>query len=211
MHAGQAVVQFVRAPKTNAQFAIKFFLSRAAYTAERRLFAIDDLREFMPPVVEFVDNEDGAFMDPFGNAMPPCFVMEKGEALPERTARCNHDFFTTIQVCPAPRCVLRRQPSVSLTENPPQCHVHAPRGGRTRRVSRCAATGGERHAVGWINRSAIDSREHPAGVSPLPNAWRRRRMCEQQTQQENTCARVSGSTGRPSAQTELSFSRQRAP
>eukprot|EP00892_Ulva_mutabilis_P008949 jgi/Ulvmu1/6426/UM003_0055.1 len=95
---GQAVVQFVCAPKTNAQFAIKFFSSRAAYTAERRLFEVADLREFMPPVVEFVENEDGTIVDPFDNPMPPCFVMEKGEVLPERTARCKHDFFTTIQI-----------------------------------------------------------------------------------------------------------------
>lgn len=99
-HAGQAVVQFVRAPQTNAQYAMKLFAGRAAYNAERSLFATDDLRDFMPPVVEFVDNEDGAFRDPFGNPMPPCFVMERGEALQERTARCAHDFFTIIQVRP---------------------------------------------------------------------------------------------------------------
>lgn len=77
---------------------MKLFASRAAYVAERSLFAIDDLRDFMPPVVEFVDNEGGEFCDPFDNPMPPCFIMERGESLRERTARCKHDFFTTIQV-----------------------------------------------------------------------------------------------------------------
>eukprot|EP00892_Ulva_mutabilis_P010008 jgi/Ulvmu1/737/UM010_0110.1 len=99
---GQAVVQFVLAPQSNCQYAIKFFANRAAYNDEKQLYLTSELAQFMPTVLEFHDNDgacgDTIATDPFGNPMPPCFVMEKGESLSDRTKRCEHDLFTTIQI-----------------------------------------------------------------------------------------------------------------
>lgn len=98
MRAGQAVVQFVRAPQTNDVYAMKLFTSRRVFEDERRLYLNSGLASFMPTVVEFVENEDGAFRDPHGGNMPPALVMEKGETLTERIHRCKNNIFTTIQV-----------------------------------------------------------------------------------------------------------------
>eukprot|EP00892_Ulva_mutabilis_P012610 jgi/Ulvmu1/9721/UM055_0060.1 len=95
---GQAVVQFVRAPQTNDVYAMKLFASRRIFEDERRLYLNSGLASFMPTVVEFVNNEGGAFKDPHGGEMPPLLVMEKGETLTERISRCKHDIFTTIQI-----------------------------------------------------------------------------------------------------------------
>lgn len=96
--AGQALVQFVRSPQTHQQYAVKLFASRSAFEDEKGLYLTCCRGLFMPAVLEFVDNEDGSFRDPAGNAMPPCFVMEKGESLTERTARCKNDLVTIVQV-----------------------------------------------------------------------------------------------------------------
>eukprot|EP00892_Ulva_mutabilis_P012606 jgi/Ulvmu1/9718/UM055_0056.1 len=82
---GKSVVQFVRNSQEEL-YAVQFFGSRAAFEEARRLYLHDALARFMPPVVEFVANENGAFCDPFDHPMPPCLVMEKGESLTERAA-----------------------------------------------------------------------------------------------------------------------------
>lgn len=91
----------MRAPQNNVVYAIKFFASHSAFEDEKRLY-LHDFPNFMPTVVQFVGNEDGSFRDPFNGYMPPCFVMEKGESLTERTVRmsCKKDIFTIIQACP---------------------------------------------------------------------------------------------------------------
>ena len=94
--AGQAVVQFVRAPRNNRLYAIKLFATRDAYDDEKYLY-VNFFPGFMPAVVQFVDNDDGSFTDPFGSPMAPCIVMEKGESLTERTMRRKSDIFTTVQ------------------------------------------------------------------------------------------------------------------
>ena len=99
LRAGQAVVQFVRAPQNNHHYAVKLFASRTAYEDEKQLY-LHCFPKFMPTVIQFVDNQDGKFCDPTGGPMPPCLVMEKGESLTERTMRRKNDIFTTIQACP---------------------------------------------------------------------------------------------------------------
>ena len=89
----------MRAPQNNHLYAIKLFASRAAYDDEKHLY-LHYFPTFMPTVVQFVDNDDGSFLDPRGLPMPPCFVMEKGESLSERTMRCSSDIFTIIQAWP---------------------------------------------------------------------------------------------------------------
>ena len=90
----------MRAPQNNHLYAIKLFASRAAYDDEKHLY-LHCFPTFMPTVMQFVDNDDGEFRDPLGNPMPPCFVMEKGVSLTERTMHCKNDIFTIIQVhCP---------------------------------------------------------------------------------------------------------------
>ena len=103
LSAGQAVVQFVRALQNNHHYAVKLFASRAAYDDEKHLY-LHYFPKFMPTVIQFVDNEDEHFCDPKGAPMPPCFVMEKGESLTERTMRCKNDIFTIIQARPAAAC-----------------------------------------------------------------------------------------------------------
>lgn len=96
--AGQALVQFVRSLQTHQQYAVKLFASRSAFEDEKGMYLRCCRGLFMPAVLEFVDNEDGSFRDPSGNPMPPCFVMEKGESLTERTTRCHNDLVTIVQV-----------------------------------------------------------------------------------------------------------------
>ena len=90
----------MRAPQNNHLYAIKLFASRAAYDDEKHLY-LHYFPNFMPTVVQFCDNDDGKFRDPKGGPMPPCFVMEKGESLTERTMCRKSDIFTVIQARPA--------------------------------------------------------------------------------------------------------------
>ena len=118
--AGQAVVQFVLAPQSNCQYAIKFFANRSAYNDEKQLYLTSELAQFMPTVLEFHDNLAGTSTDPLGNPLPPCFVMEKGESLSDRTKRCEHDLFTTIQVRHPSRPRWRARPS----SHHALCYIH---------------------------------------------------------------------------------------
>ena len=91
----------MRAPRNNHLYAIKLFASQAAFDDEKHLY-VNFFPGFIPTVVQFVDNKDGGFTDPFGSPMPPCFIMKKGESLTERIMRRKSDIFTTIQADPAP-------------------------------------------------------------------------------------------------------------
>lgn len=56
--------------------------------------------KFLPMVRNIVSNEDGAFTDKHGNAMPPCICMEKGESLDMWIKRIPEglDMITALQV-----------------------------------------------------------------------------------------------------------------
>lgn len=109
--AGQALVQFVHEPRTRQDFAMKFFLSSKTYESELELYRTPGLREFMPAIHGAEENEDGSFCDAFGNPMPPCIVIEKGEPLSDRIKWCKNDVFSIVQVCPQLRILHERTES----------------------------------------------------------------------------------------------------
>ena len=44
------------------------------------------------------DGGDSELVDPCGNALPPCIVMERGESLQEWADRAEPDLFTSLSV-----------------------------------------------------------------------------------------------------------------
>ena len=62
---------------------MKFFVHRTAFEHEAAQYQNPDspFKQFLPLSRSIVSNEDGAFVDASGNAMPPCIVVEKGESL----------------------------------------------------------------------------------------------------------------------------------
>jgi hypothetical protein len=100
--AGQAVVQFARNEVSELEYAIKFFLSVAAFNDESEQYTNKDnpLISFLPRLHALVDNRDGQFKDAFGHMMPPCIVMERGESLDMwvRRNKRKMDMFTCMQV-----------------------------------------------------------------------------------------------------------------
>jgi hypothetical protein len=103
-YAARTVVQFAkgRINGEDALFALKFFTSRQAFVEERRI--VQDypvaLREFMPEVMEILENQDQSLKDPFGYSLSPCIVMEKGESLRDRANDSAANLFTMAQVHP---------------------------------------------------------------------------------------------------------------
>lgn len=100
MHAGQSVVQFARGTDGTALYAIKFFVKQEQYHEEAAMYRDSplQLQRFMPAVVKYADNLDGAIKDPFGNVLPPFIMMEKGESLTDRASNVPVDLFTATQV-----------------------------------------------------------------------------------------------------------------
>jgi hypothetical protein len=96
------VVQIAEHSDTRQLFALKFFLSRTAFEHERRLYEDPDqpLGRFLPELHFIADGGD--FKDRYGNTMPPCIVMEKGEALDMWATRSSGavDMVTGLQVLP---------------------------------------------------------------------------------------------------------------
>lgn len=111
-------MQFAKHPSSELEYAIKFYLSSAAFHEEQQHYSDPDssLRQFLPEARAIIGNEDGLFVDGAGNSMPPCIVMEKGESLDlwMKRNRGAMDVFTCMQV-PTFRgvCVLART-----------CHCH---------------------------------------------------------------------------------------
>lgn len=103
MCAGQAIVQFAADVSTEAEYAIKFFATREAFADEAALYRDDvdnALGSMLPVVRDIVDNHDGRYTDAVGEPLPPCIVMEKGEALNiwSRRNKWGLDHMTALQV-----------------------------------------------------------------------------------------------------------------
>jgi hypothetical protein len=100
--AGQAVVQFACHTVSKLEYAIKLFVSRAAFDDESKQYTNNDspLTQFLPRLHALVENSDGQFKDAFGRSMPPRIVMERGESLDKWVQRNqrNMDMFTCMQV-----------------------------------------------------------------------------------------------------------------
>lgn len=85
--ADRMVVQFaVGADDKNAgsSFAVKFFLSKQAFAAERAIYKRDGLLQALPRLHGLCSNADHRMVDAHGNPLPPCIVLERGESLQER-------------------------------------------------------------------------------------------------------------------------------
>jgi hypothetical protein len=103
------VVQFAYHSVSRAEYAIKFFVSTAAFKGESNQYMNKDspLVQFLPKMHAVVDNSNGDFQDAFGRSMPPCIVMEKGESLDKWVLRNKRamDMFTCMQVQLCSSCV----------------------------------------------------------------------------------------------------------
>jgi hypothetical protein len=109
--AGQAVVQFACHTVSKLEYAIKLFVSRAAFNDESEQYTrrYNPLVQFLPRLHALVDNQDGQFQDAFGRSMPPCIVMERGESLDKWVQRNKRamDTFTCMQVQHHSSCMAR--------------------------------------------------------------------------------------------------------
>jgi hypothetical protein len=96
------VVQFARHEVSELEYAIKFFVSMAAFNDESEQYTNKDnpLIDFLPRLHALVQDSDGHFKDAFGDTMPPCIVMERGESLDKWVQRNQRamDMFTCMQV-----------------------------------------------------------------------------------------------------------------
>jgi hypothetical protein len=101
--AGQAVVQIVEERGSRTDYAIKFFLSSQGFINEKDLYldSSKPLGKFLPKLRAIVDGKNGTMItDTFGRSLPPCIVMEKGEALDAWIEKSGSlDMFTGLQVC----------------------------------------------------------------------------------------------------------------
>eukprot|EP00892_Ulva_mutabilis_P000203 jgi/Ulvmu1/10183/UM006_0139.1 len=101
---GQAVIQFAKDQRSSLTYAVKLFLSRAAFTDECGLYTshTSPLGLFLPALRNIADGSSTAplVVDGHSNPMPPCIVMEKGESLDVWMQRNRHgvDMITCLQV-----------------------------------------------------------------------------------------------------------------
>lgn len=94
------MIQFARRQRGREEVAFKFFVSRADYAAEVDLYRNDALGDFLPMAEAYVDNADRALCDAYGNPLPPCIVMERGDTLHDRLRIALTDKAGTAQVRP---------------------------------------------------------------------------------------------------------------
>lgn len=104
LHAEATVVQFARSTADDEEFALKFFISREKFEAERTVFAHWILGAMMPRLEGMYDNRDAALQDPRGHALPPCVIMERGESLQQWFKRRKPDLRTALPVRPHRLC-----------------------------------------------------------------------------------------------------------
>lgn len=99
-------MQMAESRSTRDQFALKFFLSEAAYIQERTLYLdpSNPLGQFLPQLYTIAE-EETALSDSAGNRMPPCIVVEKGESLETwaENSGLKLDMFTGLQVLMLPQ------------------------------------------------------------------------------------------------------------
>ena len=80
---------------------MKFFVNRADYDVESKTFRglPRSLRHFLPQVHKYVDNRNGVMKDPFGNPLPPCIVMTRGESILDKARSSRIDVSSAGAVC----------------------------------------------------------------------------------------------------------------
>lgn len=108
-NSGQAVVQIVQEVQTKEEYAMKFFLSSGSFEKETDLYldSSKPLGQLLPQLRTIVDGKGrNVVQDAFGRPLPPCIVMEKGEALDVWIESSGSlDMFTGLQVQYSAACV----------------------------------------------------------------------------------------------------------
>lgn len=88
--AGQSTVQVVEDTCTHVRYAIKFFVSTSAFEKERGLYtdARQPLGRFLPQLHSVAERPEELLKDAHGEVLPPCIIMEKGDALDAWVQNC---------------------------------------------------------------------------------------------------------------------------
>ena len=102
-NAGQAVVQFARSTRDQGQYALKFFVAAKEFESEVDVYQNSPLGKLLPKVEGMYDNKDAMLLDPSGNKLPPCIIMERGESLDEWSRRRKPDMWAAMPVRARPR------------------------------------------------------------------------------------------------------------
>eukprot|EP00892_Ulva_mutabilis_P002846 jgi/Ulvmu1/12562/UM091_0003.1 len=97
---GQGIVAFATGTGDRLGYAIKFFVTLAAFAAERQLYESRVLGALLPKIEDVYDPADtpARFRDRHGQPLPPCMVMERGESLNEWSRRAKPDVFQAVAV-----------------------------------------------------------------------------------------------------------------
>jgi hypothetical protein len=84
------------------QAAIKFYLQRAAFDAEKELYMDSQLCKMMPATLAIEDNVKGEWRTPYNFVFPPFVIIERGQSLDEWARDNKPDFITIFQVTSVP-------------------------------------------------------------------------------------------------------------
>ena len=110
------MVAFARSTRDQGQYALKFFVMPQDFTSEVDVYSNSPLGKLLPRLEGIIDNKDGNLLDPSGNKLPPCLIMERGESLDEWSRRRKPDMWAAMPVrAPLP---LRMQFLSSLHAQP---------------------------------------------------------------------------------------------
>eukprot|EP00892_Ulva_mutabilis_P003267 jgi/Ulvmu1/1311/UM011_0039.1 len=97
---GQGVVAFARGAYDDLEYALKFFVHRSSFLAERDMYRCQALGRLLPRVYCDYDPAEtpGVLCDARGRPLPPCLVMERGEGLADWSRRAKPDVFQSVAV-----------------------------------------------------------------------------------------------------------------
>jgi hypothetical protein len=100
-------VQFAYHSVSRAEYALKFYTAARKDESSQYMSKDSPLLQFLQKMHALVDNSNGDFQDACGRSMPPCIVMERGEALDKWVLRNKRtkDMLTCLQVQLHPPCV----------------------------------------------------------------------------------------------------------
>ena len=92
------MVAFARSTRDQGQYALKFFVMPQDFTSEVDVYSNSPLGKLLPRLEGIIDNKDGNLLDPSGNKLPPCLIMERRESLDEWSRRRKPDMWAAMPV-----------------------------------------------------------------------------------------------------------------
>lgn len=100
MCAGQGVVAFAQGAHDDLGYALKFFVHRGPFLAEREMYRCQALQRLLPRVYCEYDPEEkpSGLVDSHARPLPPCLAMERGEGLSDWSRRAKPDIFQAVAV-----------------------------------------------------------------------------------------------------------------